>query len=101
MDAEHTETRSPLSLLLASPIVRQHLANAGRQLAMAVRAGLGALEREVRRGALEVQYPYLRSVLQNVTQAVERWIGRQDQTDRKTKRPRRGPTARGQRRRTR
>lgn len=63
---------SPLSLLLASPAVRQHLTKAGKELALALRAVLGGVESQVRKGALEGSYPYLQTALANLTATAER-----------------------------
>lgn len=62
--------QGPLTLLWRSPKVRTHLLTAGRELVMAVGAGLQALEHEALDTGLTQQYPYLHQALRNLQSAV-------------------------------
>lgn len=67
------DTINPLFLLLRSPVVRQHLLAASRELALALRAGVDELRAHVTRSELPQQFPYVLSALSTLHLALNQW----------------------------
>lgn len=89
MDRETAIPKSPLGAFLTSPQVREHLAKAGQELAIALQEGLKAVASQVRNAQLDLQYPYLNSAIQNLVATVE-LVARKTPTGKKERAPKKG-----------